>query len=62
MSPDLTKEILILVLNMKSPYIPNIRMDGDDAIIEGTEEQFKSLWEMIGDQYDFQTESCFEED
>ena len=63
MQPDLSKEILILELNMDSPFIPNIRMDGKKAIIEGTEEQFKDLWEMIGEQYDFQTDcDCEGED
>jgi restriction endonuclease len=62
MEPDLSKEILILELNMESPFIPHIRMDGKKAIIEGTEEQFKALWEMIGEQYDFQTEFDGEEE
>lgn len=59
--PDLEKELLILELNMESPFIPNIRRDGNRAILEGTEEQFRALWEMIGDQYDFQTEFDGEE-
>jgi hypothetical protein len=62
MKRDLEKEMLILELNPASEFLPSVSVVPGKVIIEGTEEQFKALWEMIGAQYDFQTEFDCEED
>lgn len=63
MQPDLTKELLILELNSASQFLPNVKLGTNKVIMEGTEEQFMALWEMIGEQFDFQTEcDCEGED
>lgn len=56
MEPDLTKEHLILEINSASRFLPNVKLGTNKVIIEGTEEQFKALWDMIGEQFDFQTD------
>jgi hypothetical protein len=61
-APDLTQEILILRLNLESPHVPHVRIDGNHGIIEGTEEQFKALFDMMVDQFDFQTDEDWCED
>ncbi len=54
---------LILEINSASKFLPNAKLGTNKVIIEGTEEQFKSLWEMIGEQFDFQTDfDCEGED
>ena len=58
---DKTKEILILEFNQESPFVPNIRIDGNKGIIEGTEEQFKSLYDMLMDQFDFQPDYDYDD-
>ncbi|MCK9571302.1 hypothetical protein M0R72_20305 [Candidatus Pacearchaeota archaeon] len=55
-------EILILELNSASQFLPNVTLGTNKVILVGTEEQFKSLWEMIGEQYGFQTDFDCEPD
>jgi hypothetical protein len=63
MEPEKDKELLILEINTASKFMPSISIEAGKAIIAGTEEQFFALWEMIGDQYDFQTDcDCEGED
>ena len=63
MEPEKDKELLILEINTASKFMPSISIESGKAIIAGTEEQFFALWEMIGDQYDFQTDcDCERED
>lgn len=59
---DKTEEICILVLNQDSPDVPNIRIDGSNGIIEGNEDQFKSLYDMLVDLFDFQPDYDNDED
>ncbi|MCK9568935.1 hypothetical protein M0R72_08340 [Candidatus Pacearchaeota archaeon] len=53
---DPTKEHFILELNSASQFLPNVRLGTNKVIIEGTEEQFKALWDMMAEQFDFQTD------
>jgi hypothetical protein len=63
MEPERDKELLIIEINTASKFLPSIALESGKAIISGTEEQFFALWEMIGDQYDFQTDcDCEGED
>lgn len=59
---DKTNEITILELNQDSPYVPNIRVNGNKGIIEGNEDQFKSLYDMLVDLFDFQPDYDNDED
>lgn len=59
---DLTTEKMILVINSASKFLPNVKLGTNEVIIEGTEYQFFALWEMIGEQFDFQTDFDYEAD
>jgi hypothetical protein len=55
-------ELSILEFNSSSEFMPNVKLGTNKVIIEGTENQFKALWDMIGEQFDFQTDFDCEED
>jgi len=62
MEPEKDKELLVIEINPASKFTPSVSLEPGKVLIVGTEEQFFALWEMIGEQYDFQTDFDCEEE